>query len=77
MVRRTNERKERKEIEDCEDCGELLSEHMLRNYSGGLGAGFNNLSRLTVKCPVEGCFFECDTFGEMNLHMKYEHPERC
>ena len=57
------------------DCGKLLSEHILKNYSGGVGTGFNDLTRLKVKCPVDGCSFECNTFGEMNVHIRQTHPE--
>lgn len=54
------------------DCGMPLSEDMLGDFTGGL-----DLTRLKVKCPVEGCGFECNTFGEMNRHMRTVHPERC
>ncbi len=60
-----------------QDCGELLNEHILKNYSGGVGAGLNDLTRLKVKCPVASCSFECNTFGEMNIHIRSTHPELC
>lgn len=59
------------------NCGELLSENILENYSAGSGSGFNDLTGLKVKCSVAGCCFECDTFSELNLHMKNSHPEYC
>ena len=71
MVKRTDKAKRDR------DCGERLSEHILANYSGGFSAGLNNLMRLKVHCPVEGCGFECNTFGEMNIHMRHNHPEHC
>ena len=60
-----------------EDCGQFLREEQLGDYTGGLSAGFTDLLRMRVKCPVEGCNFECNTFGEMNIHMHENHPERC
>ena len=29
-----------------------------------------------VKCPRPGCDFECDTFTEMNVHMREVHGVR-
>ena len=26
-----------------------------------------------VKCPVQGCGFECSSFGELNVHMRGHH----
>ena len=75
MVRRKD--KEREKEKKSQDCGELLSEHILANYSGGFSSGLSNFMRLKVHCPVEGCSFECNTFGEMNVHMKNKHPESC
>lgn len=57
------------------NCSEILSEHILENYSAGLGSGFNDLTSLKVRCSI--CSFECDTFSELNLHMKNVHPEFC
>lgn len=68
MVERTTKTK---------DCGDILDEHILENYSGGIGSGYNALPRLRVKCPVEGCGFECNTFGEMNTHMHQLHSALC
>ena len=69
--------KRTKKTNKVTDCGILLSEHILENYSGGFGSGFNDLTRLKVHCPVAGCDFECNTFGEMNMHMRKDHPEHC
>ena len=60
-----------------QDCGIPLSEDMLANCAGGFSSGFNDLARLKVHCPINGCNFECNTFGEMNIHMRQNHPEHC
>ena len=55
-------------------CGVELSEYNLEAISGGVNGG---LERLPVKCPVNNCDFECNTFAQMNHHMRTIHPERC
>ena len=54
--------------------GAELQENNLLNICGGINGG---LDRMRVKCPVENCNFECNTFHEMNTHMRTTHPERC
>ncbi|MBQ7578112.1 MAG: hypothetical protein IJT21_07605 [Synergistaceae bacterium] len=51
-----------------------LTEDNLLNINGGINGG---LDRMRVQCPVDGCNFECNTFHEMNIHMRTNHPERC
>lgn len=46
-----------------------LSEDFLESVAGGL-------PYMDVKCPVAGCGFECNTFGEMNMHMRTAHPDQ-
>lgn len=71
MLKRTDKAKKNR------DCGEVLSEQMLANYSGGFSSWLSGLASLKVHCPVAGCNFECNTFGEMNMHMREDHPEHC
>ena len=52
-----------------------LTDEMLESYAGG--STIADLTRMKVKCPVEGCNYECNTFGEMNVHMHTHHPEPC
>lgn len=59
---------------DDDFSGIELSEYTLETISGGVNSG---LERLTVKCPVNGCEFECGTFAQLNHHMRLNHPERC
>ena len=61
-------------FDDDKLIGQELSEYTLEAISGGVNRG---LERLTVKCPVNNCDFECSTLAQLNHHMHSAHPERC
>ena len=50
-----------------------LPENMLGKIYGGLGVGYNDFSRMNVRCPYPGCNFECNDFMQMNEHIKHTH----
>ena len=41
-----------------------------------VSGGFMDIMNMKVKCPVNGCGFECDRFGELNRHMREQHSGR-
>ena len=55
---------------------ELLSMDELEKVSGGMSAGEHAVLFSSVKCPVNGCGFECSSFGELNVHMRTCHTDR-
>ena len=54
------------------DIQEMTPEEM-GEVSGGAE---NTLITAMVKCPVNGCGFECNTFGELNKHIREQHLRR-
>ena len=36
----------------------------------------DSLIGIPITCPVPGCGFTCETFGELNIHTRNCHPER-
>ena len=45
----------------------------LSNVTGGLYTREEIILFFKVKCPVIDCGFECDSFGELNRHMRENH----
>ena len=50
-----------------------LTDNVLENIYGGLDVGYNDFSRVNVKCPYPGCNFECNDFMQMNEHIRHKH----
>lgn len=47
----------------------------LAEISGGLTRD-EQIRFASVKCPVQGCGFECSSFGELNAHMRNCHKSK-
>lgn len=41
--------------------------------AGGVSVHEAEIMFAVVKCPVQGCSFECSSFGELNVHMRKQH----
>lgn len=47
----------------------------LSDITGGLYTREEKILFAMVKCPVEGCGYECKTFGALNRHMRECHED--
>ncbi len=57
-------------IRDETDC---MPVDNLANVTGGLYTREERILLSKVKCPVTDCGFECDSFIELNRHMRESH----
>ena len=54
-----------------------LSVESLASVTGGVHTPEENIIMFAkVKCPVPDCMYECNSFGELNSHMRECHPYR-